>query len=166
MSLAPLLDAAPAIPVHAFAAMAAFALGIVQFAAPKGTLPHRTVGWIWVGLMAVVAASSFWIHEIRLLGPWSPIHLLSIFTLIMLPIAVWRARRHRIADHRRIMIADFCGRAGHCRAVHVRSGADHARGVFRPLSRRRKRRLDLQFAVLKMRAPARPAQGVADALSP
>lgn len=58
MSLAPLLDAAPAIPLHAFAAMAAFVLGIVQFAAPKGTLPHRTVGWIWVALMAMVAASS------------------------------------------------------------------------------------------------------------
>jgi len=109
MSLAPLLNAAPAIPVHAFAAMAAFALGVVQFAAPKGTLPHRTVGWIWVGLMAIVAASSFWIHEIRLLGPWSPIHLLSIFTLIMLPIAVWRARRHRVADHRRIMTMTFVG---------------------------------------------------------
>ena len=40
------------IPLHAFAAMAAFALGIVQFAAPKGTLPHRTIGWIWVALMA------------------------------------------------------------------------------------------------------------------
>jgi uncharacterized membrane protein len=109
MTLAPLLDAAPAIPVHAFAAMTAFALGLVQFAAPKGALPHRTVGWIWVGLMTVVAASSFWIHEIRLLGPWSPIHLLSIFTLIVLPIAVWRARRHRIADHRRIMTMIFVG---------------------------------------------------------
>ena len=109
MSLAPLLEASGTIPLHAFAAMAAFALGIVQFAAPKGTLPHRTVGWVWVGLMAVVAASSFWIHEIRLLGPWSPIHLLSIFTLIVLPIAVWRARRHRVADHRRIMILIFVG---------------------------------------------------------
>jgi uncharacterized membrane protein len=109
MSLTPLLEASGTIPLHAFAAMAAFALGIVQFAAPKGTLPHRTVGWIWVGLMAVVAASSFWIHEIRLLGPWSPIHLLSIFTLIVLPIAVWRARRHRVADHRRIMIMIFVG---------------------------------------------------------
>jgi uncharacterized membrane protein len=109
MSLAPLLEASGTIPLHAFAAMAAFALGIVQFAAPKGTLPHRTVGWIWVGLMAVVATSSFWIHEIRLLGPWSPIHLLSIFTLIVLPIAVWRARRHRVADHRRIMILIFVG---------------------------------------------------------
>jgi uncharacterized membrane protein len=60
-------------------------------------------------LMATVAASSFWIHEVRLLGPWSPIHLLSIFTLIMLPIAVWRARRHRVADHRRIMAMTFVG---------------------------------------------------------
>src|SRR3954447_3738974 len=91
MSLAPLLDAAPAIPLHAFAAMAAFVLGAVQLAAPKGTLPHRTLGWIWVLLMAFVAASAFWIHQIRLVGPWSPIHLLSIFTLVMLPLGVWRA---------------------------------------------------------------------------
>jgi len=109
MSLAPLLEAPGTIPLHAFAAMAAFALGLVQFAAPKGTLPHRTVGWIWVVLMAAVAISSLWIHEIRLLGPWSPIHLLSIFTLIVLPIAVWRARRHRIGDHRRIMTMIFVG---------------------------------------------------------
>jgi uncharacterized membrane protein len=109
MSLAPLLDAAPAIPLHAFAAMAAFALGLVQFAAPKGTLPHRAIGWIWVGLMAMVAISSFWIHQIRLLGPWSPIHLLSIFTLIVLPLAVWRAHHHDVTNHRRIMIFIFAG---------------------------------------------------------
>jgi uncharacterized membrane protein len=109
MSLAPLLDAAPAIPVHAFAAMAAFALGLVQFAAPKGTLPHRTLGWLWVALMALVALSSFWIHQIRLVGPWSPIHLLSIFTLVMLPLAVWKAHSHQVGAHRRIMISLFLG---------------------------------------------------------
>ena len=109
MSLAPLLDAAPAIPLHAFAAMGAFVLGLVQFAAPKGTLPHRTIGFVWVGLMLVVAGSSFWIHQIRLVGPWSPIHLLSIFVLVTLPLAVWRARRHAVADHRRIMILLFSG---------------------------------------------------------
>ena len=109
MSLAPLLDAAPQIPLHAFAAMAAFALGLIQFAAPKGTLPHRTIGWIWVALMAVVAASSFWIHQIKLWGAWSPIHLLSIFTLITVPLGVWQAHRHRVADHRRIMILIFSG---------------------------------------------------------
>ena len=109
MSLAPLLEVAPAIPLHAFAAMAAFALGVVQLAAPKGTLPHRALGWIWVGMMAAVAVSSFWIHQIRLVGPWSPIHLLSIFTLVMLPLGVFMAHRHRVADHRRIMILTFSG---------------------------------------------------------
>jgi uncharacterized membrane protein len=109
MSLAPLLDAAPAIPVHAFAAMAAFVLGVIQLAAPKGTLPHRTIGWIWVVLMLAVAASSFWIHQIKLWGPWSPIHLLSIFTLVMLPLGVWYAHSHRVVDHRRVMIGIFSG---------------------------------------------------------
>lgn len=109
MTFAPLLEAAPAIPLHAFAAMAAFVLGLVQFAAPKGTLPHRTVGWIWVALMLVVAVSSFWIHTIRLAGPFSPIHLLSILTLVVLPIAVWRAHTHRVTDHRRMMMMLFAG---------------------------------------------------------
>jgi uncharacterized membrane protein len=109
MSLAPLLNAPSTIPLHAFAAMTAFVLGVVQLAAPKGTLPHRTLGWIWVGLMATVAISSFWIHQARIIGPWSPIHLLSIFTLVILPLGVWRAHRHRVKDHRRIMIFIFTG---------------------------------------------------------
>jgi uncharacterized membrane protein len=109
MSLAPLLDAAPQIPLHAFAAMAAFVLGVVQLAAPKGTLPHRALGWIWVALMGIVALSSFWIHQIRLVGPFSPIHLLSIFVLVVLPLGVWRAHRHQVAAHRRIMTLIFAG---------------------------------------------------------
>jgi uncharacterized membrane protein len=109
MNFAPLLEAAPAMPLHAFAAMAAFALGLVQFAAPKGTLPHRTVGWIWVGLMAVVALSSFWIHGIRMVGPFGPIHLLSIFTLVIVPLGIWRAHTHRVAAHRLMMIFTFAG---------------------------------------------------------
>jgi uncharacterized membrane protein len=109
MSLAPLLDATPAIQLHAFAAMTAFALGLVQLSAPKGTLPHRTIGWMWVTLMATVGVSSFWIHEIRLWGIWSPIHLLSIFTLVMLPLAVWAAHRHAVDNHRRAMTGLFAG---------------------------------------------------------
>ncbi|MBR0693494.1 DUF2306 domain-containing protein [Bradyrhizobium lablabi] len=109
MSLAPLLDAAPAIPLHAFAAMAAFLLGSVQLAAPKGTLPHRTLGWIWVILMLVVALGSFWIHQIRLIGPWSPIHLLSIFTLIMLAAGVMAARTRNVRRHKITMVSMFCG---------------------------------------------------------
>jgi len=109
MTLAPLLQAASAIQLHAFAAMTAFALGVVQLAAPKGTLPHRTLGWIWVVLMLGVSVSAFFIHQLRLWGAWSPIHLLAIFTLTMLPVAVWAAHRHRVNRHRRAMIGIFVG---------------------------------------------------------
>jgi uncharacterized membrane protein len=109
MTLAPLLAATAAIQIHAFAALAAFALGAVQLAAPKGTIPHRLFGWVWAALMLVVVISSFFIHEIRLWGPWSPIHLLSIFTLVMLPLAIWAARRHNVERHRRAMMGLFFG---------------------------------------------------------
>jgi hypothetical protein len=35
--------------------------------------------------------------------------LLSIFTLVVLPLGVWNARHHLVAAHRRIMICIFCG---------------------------------------------------------
>ena len=109
MTLAPLLAADGAIQLHAFAAMAAFVLGVVQIGAPKGTIPHRTIGWVWVALMLAVSISAFWIHTIRLWGPWSPIHLLAIFTLVMLPVAVLHARRHRVRQHRIAMLSLFFG---------------------------------------------------------
>ncbi len=109
MTLAPLLNASPAIQFHAFAAMGAFLLGVVQLSAPKGTLPHRTVGWIWVTLMLVVSISAFFIHQLRIWGQWSPIHLLAIFTLAMLPVAVWRAHKHKVEQHRRAMLGLFVG---------------------------------------------------------
>jgi uncharacterized membrane protein len=109
MTFAPLLDASPAIQLHVVAAMAAFSLGIAQLVAPKGTLPHRTVGFIWVALMVVVAVSSAFIHGMRLWGPFSPIHLLSIAVLILLPIAVWRAHRGDVRRHRNAMLGLFFG---------------------------------------------------------
>jgi uncharacterized membrane protein len=109
VTLAPLLGAPLVIAVHAFAAMAAFALGLVQLVAPKGTLPHRMLGWIWAGLMLAVVLSSFGIHTIRSLGPFSPIHALSLFTLAMLPLALLQARRHRAAQHGLAMVLLFTG---------------------------------------------------------
>ena len=89
--------------------MAALTFGIVQLAAPKGTLPHRTLGWIWAVLMAVVAGGSFLIHEIKLWGDWSPIHVLSIFTLVMLVVGVTAARAHDVRRPRTAMIGIFAG---------------------------------------------------------
>ena len=109
MSLAPLLAASPRIQLHAFAALTAFVLGVVQLAAPKGTLPHRTLGWIWAAIMATVAVSSFWIHSSRAFGGFSPIHLLSIFTLTTLPLGLWYAHRHQVRGHRITMVFLFVG---------------------------------------------------------
>jgi uncharacterized membrane protein len=63
------------------AAITAFGVGLFQLTAPKGTVPHRLIGWSWVMLMLAVAVSSLFIHKIRLWGLWSPIHLLSILVL-------------------------------------------------------------------------------------
>lgn len=109
MSLEPLLAAPLVVQLHAFAAIAAFALGVIQFAAPKGTLPHRTMGYAWVGLMFVVAASSFAIYGMRQWGPFSAIHLLSVSVVALLPLAVLAARRHHVGTHRWAMVALFTG---------------------------------------------------------
>lgn len=109
MTLEPLMEATPAIQIHAVAAVAAFFLGLAQFALPKGVTLHRIMGWSWVIIMAAVAASSFWIHTIKSWGDWSPIHLLSIFALTMLPLGVIYARRGKISGHRRTMTGIFVG---------------------------------------------------------
>ncbi|MBZ9988507.1 DUF2306 domain-containing protein [Mesorhizobium sp. BH1-1-5] len=104
MSLGPLLSAPPPIPWHAFAAFAALAVGGAQLALPKGTTRHRVLGYAWVALTLVIAMSSFWIQQIRLVGPFSPIHLLSILVLVTVPLAAWYAHTHKVAAHRSAMI--------------------------------------------------------------
>ncbi|MBS8259776.1 DUF2306 domain-containing protein [Roseibium polysiphoniae] len=109
MTIAPLLDAGWLVASHALAALTAFVLGAVQLAAPKGTLPHRTLGYVWVILMLWIAGSSFFIYEIRLWGPFSPIHILSLLALFGLISGVLEARRKDIREHRKTMILLYSG---------------------------------------------------------
>lgn len=85
MSLQPLLNAPWVIQVHAFGAMAAFVLGLIQFTAPKGTLPHRALGGIWVLIMSVIAISSVFIRPslnpgLPFIGWFGWIHIFTILT--------------------------------------------------------------------------------------
>lgn len=110
MNLAPLLAAPAVIQIHAGAAVAALVLGIAQLWLPKGRGLHRRMGWLWAALMVVVAATSFWISKEHFrFGPFSPIHLLSILTLIALPLGIFYARRHNVKGHRITMIFLFTG---------------------------------------------------------
>ncbi len=107
MTLTPLLSAAWPIPLHAVAAMGAFALGAVQLARPKGTMSHRALGYLWSLLMLTVAASSFFIHELKQWNGFSLIHLLSTYVLAALPAAVFAARRGAVERHRKAMLGLF-----------------------------------------------------------
>ena len=75
--------------------------------ATRATRNHRTLGYIWVGLMAIVAFSGFFIHVLKLVGPFSPIHLLSVLTLASLWYAIGAVRRGDIKRHRQTMVTLF-----------------------------------------------------------
>lgn len=96
------------IQIHLAGALVALAIGIVLLAGVKGTIMHRTLGWFWVIAMAVTAVSSLFIKELNQ-GNYSPIHLLSGWTIIILPIAVAMARTHRVKPHQRMMTGMFVG---------------------------------------------------------
>lgn len=100
-----LFDEPSPIPLHAFIAMVAVLLGAVQLCMKKGTRAHKLIGWVWVGSMLIVSISSFFIHELKLWGDYSPIHLLSVLTLFFIGLAVYFARVRNIERHKRAMIA-------------------------------------------------------------
>lgn len=104
-----LLAAQPlTIQIHIASALTALLIGIVLLAGLKGNTLHRTLGWIWVVMMMTTAVSSFFIRVIHPGSLWW-IHLISGWTVIALPMAVYAARRHRVASHRRTMTGLFVG---------------------------------------------------------
>ncbi|WP_252177332.1 DUF2306 domain-containing protein [Endozoicomonas sp. 4G] len=100
-----LLNEPQPIPVHAIAAIIAIIIGTVQLYMKKGGSTHKTLGRIWVGLMLLVSFSSFFIHKIELWGRYSPIHLLSLWTIFSAGLAIYYVRAGNIERHKQIMIA-------------------------------------------------------------
>ncbi|MEQ8404651.1 MAG: DUF2306 domain-containing protein [Oceanicaulis sp.] len=107
MTLEPFLAAPWHIQLHAVAALGALVLGVVQFTAPKGTIPHRTLGYIWVTLMVVTAVSAFFIRS-RPDGGFTWIHILIPITLIGTVELAVRARRGLTNKHRTTALVLFC----------------------------------------------------------
>lgn len=127
INFAPLLETAPIVKVHFFTAVIALVLGITQFVAPKGTLPHRTIGWLWIAVMLVMVSASFFIRDRFTWGPFSSsvclvpsksqiwmvrcgaLHIMSIYALLALPYAALHARRGNIELHRWVMFSVLFG---------------------------------------------------------
>ncbi len=104
--LTPVLEASTPIRIHLGAAVICLALGAIQMLSPKGTLPHRLIGWVWVLLMMLLAGTSIFIKVI-FPGHFSYIHLLTAWVLLITPLAVMAARRGNIAMHARSMTGLF-----------------------------------------------------------
>ena len=98
-----LLSQSQPIPLHALAAIVAILLGAIQLLSRKGTLIHKALGWVWVLLMLVVSVSSLFIHEINMWGKYSPIHILSLWTIFCLLLAIYFVRIGNIKRHKQTM---------------------------------------------------------------
>jgi uncharacterized membrane protein len=107
-NLALLGPVSPAIKIHLAAAVGALFLGAVMLASRKGRTFHRIAGWSWVIIMATVAVSSIFIHEINP-GHFSWIHGFTALTLSALPLGVVFARRHNVKAHCGTMMGLYLG---------------------------------------------------------
>ena len=85
--------------LHLAAIIVSLALTPVILWNQRGDRRHRTLGYVWIAAMGLAAVSSFFVRQING-GDFSPIHLLSVFTLSQLPIIVWSARAHNHRRHR------------------------------------------------------------------
>jgi uncharacterized membrane protein len=96
------------IQVHIIAALAALGVGTVILFRRKGAGLHKTLGWAWVVAMGVTAVSSLFITGLN--GNfYSFIHLLSGWTIIGLPMAIYAIRSGKVQTHRRAMTGMFVG---------------------------------------------------------
>jgi uncharacterized membrane protein len=112
MNLHVLFSAPLAIQIHVYAAVLAAIIGVAVLWRRKGTTTHKRWGKVWVGLMAVTASTSLFIHEIQLVGLFSPIHLISLWVLYTLYTGVQQAKSGSIVKHQKTMKSTFIGGIG------------------------------------------------------
>jgi uncharacterized membrane protein len=91
------------IQVHVVIAITGLLVGGYAMLARKGTKRHKFNGRIFAMLALLTALTSFFIHEIQMWGIWSPIHLLSLFTIWMVWRGVVMIRRGNVKSHQRHM---------------------------------------------------------------
>ena len=97
------LQAGLAVTLPVTSALLAVALvPIVLFRKRRDKL-HKTAGYVWVSSMALTAISSFWISGMKLVGPFGPIHLMSVLTLWALYQAIRLVRQGNRRAHEGVM---------------------------------------------------------------
>ena len=85
---------------HLATILVALILTPVMLLRRRGDARHRLLGYVWVGAMLLTALITFDVH-VSNPGGFSIIHLLSLWTLIQVPLIVLSARAHNVVRHRR-----------------------------------------------------------------
>ncbi|MBD3896299.1 DUF2306 domain-containing protein [Halomonas sp. ML-15] len=100
--------------LHLVSSLLALSVGALVLMMRKGTLVHRLLGVTWVLAMAIAALSSFWLGGgvLPLVGHLGPIHLLSLWVLVALVVAVGSIIRGRVRRHREWMLGAYLGLVG------------------------------------------------------
>lgn len=108
IDLSPLLRIPGVLQAHIAGAVLSFIIGAILLRGVKGNMFHRALGYAWIVTMGVTAVSSFWLTGMNG-DSYSFIHLLSGWTVIVLPMGLAAARRRNISVHRREMTGIFMG---------------------------------------------------------
>ena len=111
-TLVPLLEAPWAVQLHVVAAIGAIVLLPWTLFRRSRDRVHRFSGYVWVTFMATAALSSFFIAGVGGFGPFSAIHLISIYALFGLWQAVRAAIRRDVETHRTAMTGLTIGALG------------------------------------------------------
>ena len=84
---------------HILTILVALVLTPFMLLRKRGDTPHRALGWVWASALFLTAAISFGVRQINP-GGFSFIHLLSLLTIVQVPLIVFYARRHDWKRHR------------------------------------------------------------------
>ena len=108
MTLEPLINSTIPISHHTVASVLASLVGAAQLWLTKGTVLHRRLGYVWVGLIVFVALTGFFIFETGVAPPFNYLSKpLSVLVLVMLWWGIRLARANKIKEHRQTMIQLF-----------------------------------------------------------
>lgn len=110
MDLTPLFAASLATKLHVSTILPAALLGAVQLALPKGTAPHRTLGYLFVALMLATSLSACFIRTPS--GGFSWIHIFIPIVILELALGLWFVKRGYVAGHRWMMMGLYVGAIG------------------------------------------------------
>jgi uncharacterized membrane protein len=100
MSLEPFFEVPLVVQAHVVGALLALVLGPLAMLRRRRDFWHKALGYGFVLAMSLTACSAAFIYSLRLIGPFSPIHLLIPLTLYSLWMGVRLARRGEVKAHR------------------------------------------------------------------